>query len=99
VSNDAAIIGGLVRWLSGTCRVCGCHGDSCALREGGGERCVWVDKLKTLCNSEACIAADAISKKNHKRDLRRGDQRAKAAGFRPRSTRRNKSKKVKGRAA
>jgi len=60
--NDAAILGRAIRAVTGRCRVCGCEGDTCNV--GQGERCVWMDELKTLCSSQRCIqVAEIVAKK------------------------------------
>jgi hypothetical protein len=62
MSNDAAILGRALREITGKCRVCGCGGDSCNV--GQGEKCVWMDALKTLCSNPRCIqAAEIVAKK------------------------------------
>jgi hypothetical protein len=80
VSDDRAILGGILRSLGGVCRICECTGDSCRLREGGDERCVWVDRFRTLCSNPDCIREAARRKKRHKLDARRKRwQRGRAA--------------------
>ena len=66
--NDAAILERFLREVSGTCEVCGCHGDSCTLREGG--RCVWMNSLRTLCNNPNCVIQAARQKKKYNRGAR-----------------------------
>jgi hypothetical protein len=61
---DKAIIGHVARMLAasaGTCKQCGCHGDACSLREG--DKCVWVDKYRTLCSNPACLVAAGKAKR------------------------------------
>jgi len=71
MSNDAAILGRFLREISGTCRECGCHGDTCSVRTGGGDRCFWMDDLRTLCSNDSCVIAAARKQKKHKREARR----------------------------
>lgn len=93
MSDDAAILGSLVDILYGTCRSCGCHGDSCSLREG--DRCVWIDANRTLCSNPACVIAADRAKKKYKREQQRGPVRVKATWPR----RKQAKKKLKGRVA
>lgn len=65
MSNDAAILGRAIRAVTDECRYCRCHGDSCSI--GGGEKCCWVDELKTLCNHPACLQKDANFKRKFNR--------------------------------
>lgn len=68
MSNDAAILGRAIRAVIGTCRVCGCSGDTCSI--GGGEKCFWMttNPEKTLCSHPRCIQADAIQRKKIERE-------------------------------
>ena len=66
MSDDKAILGSLMQRLRGTCRICGCHGDSCTLPEGGGERCVFVDAIATLCSNPKCLVEAGRAKRKHK---------------------------------
>jgi hypothetical protein len=66
VNRDSAILGALLREITGKCQVCGCEGDSCNI--GGGEKCAWLDKLKTLCNNPRCIQVAEIRKRQFERD-------------------------------
>jgi hypothetical protein len=66
---DKAIIANVVRQLSGTCRHCGCHGDSC--RKGDGDRCGWIDSMRTLCSADSCLIAEGKAKRKHKFATRR----------------------------
>ena len=53
--QDKAIIARVARELEeagGTCRFCGCHGDTCSLPEGG--RCVWADRFRMTGSAPAC---------------------------------------------
>jgi hypothetical protein len=68
MSSDSARLGAIVRQLVGECHICGCHGDSCAT--GGGDRCVWMTELRTLCSNPRCIQVDAIQRKRHAREAR-----------------------------
>jgi len=68
MSNDSAILGAIVRQLVDECRVCHCHGDECAI--GGGERCCWLDELRTLCNNPRCIQVDATRRTQAAREAR-----------------------------
>jgi hypothetical protein len=72
VSNDAAILGRLLRQVTGECRVCRCKGDSCSLPEGG--RCVWTDSLRTLCSNPACQRAAGTARRKHKWAQKRAEQ-------------------------
>ena len=69
MSNDSAILGRALRAVSGVCRVCGCHGDSCSV--GGGEKWVWMDELKTLCSNPRCLQVAEIFRKKFDRESRR----------------------------
>lgn len=69
MSNDAAILGRALRAITGKCHVCGCEGDTCSV--GGGEKCVWMDSLRTLCSNPRCIQVSAIQKKQFERQKRR----------------------------
>lgn len=69
MSNDAAILGRAIRAVTDRCRVCGCEGDSCNV--GGGEKCVWMDSLKTLCSNPRCLQVAAIQEKKFNREKRR----------------------------
>jgi len=69
--RDRAIIGSVARALAasaGTCKHCGCHGDSCSLREG--ERCAWIDKYRNVCSNTPCVLADIRSKRKYRRKSR-----------------------------
>lgn len=83
--RDAAVLGRLVRELAGTCSVCGCHGDSCKLEDG--DRCCFVNKLRTLCSNPRCVVEADKQRKNHKYAVRRAERSARGR------------RKVKGRAA
>lgn len=61
MSNDAAILGRAIRAVTGKCRVCGCGGDTCNV--GQGEKCMWMDELKTLCSAQRCIQVAEIAAK------------------------------------
>ena len=52
---------------SGTCRVCGCHGD-CRLPDG--EECVWFDAGRTVCSKVSCIRAYEARRKEAMRAAR-----------------------------
>jgi len=41
----------------GTCRFCGCHGESCTRSDG--DKCWWANSTSTLCSAEACLRAEA----------------------------------------
>lgn len=41
----------------GVCRHCGCHGESCTLPDG--DKCVWADSSRTVCNGASCVIAEA----------------------------------------
>lgn len=67
--GDRTIIGSLLALLSGTCRHCGCPGDSCSI--GGGERCGFVDLLRTVCNNPACVTKEMYRKQDEERAAKR----------------------------
>lgn len=69
MSNDAAILARAILPSCETCRVCGCHGDSCSLE--AGERCCWMNELRTLCSNPRCVTADSINRKRTDRESRR----------------------------
>lgn len=69
MSNDAAMLGALVRSLGGECRICGCSGDSCSLRTG--DKCSWMGDTKTLCSNPRCITAAAIRAKRDAAEAKR----------------------------
>jgi hypothetical protein len=107
--SDVMILGSLLNLLSGTCRHCCCHGDSCSI--GGGERCSWVhtEIERTLCNNPACQQKEFYAKQDAKRKAdREAAEAARLAKIpywkRPRkgsqwNAKRRKSTKAKGRAA
>jgi len=68
VDRDMAILGRAIRAVTGECRVCHCEGDSCNV--GLGEKCMWIDELKTLCSNPRCIQAAEIRSKKLKREKR-----------------------------
>lgn len=70
MSNDAAILGRALRAVTDECRVCHCKGDHCNV--GQGEKCVWMDSLKTLCSNPRCIQVAEIRAKKFNRERRRG---------------------------
>lgn len=41
----------------GTCRHCGCHGESC--KRPDGDLCSWAHAGCTVCNTSRCMAAEA----------------------------------------
>jgi len=93
MSHDAAMLERVLRQVTGECRVCGCHGDSCSLPEG--ERCVWVDKMRSLCSSPPCLVAACKQRRSHKFAVERAQRDSAAHGPRKRTQKR----KAKGRAA
>ena len=102
MNQDAAILARAIVPLLETCRVCGCHGDSCSLFTG--ERCVWVDRLRTLCSNPDCIAAVERLKKKQKHQQQRNERRAGNAMPHWMKQKRNgankrRTRKEKGRAA
>lgn len=101
MSNDAAIIAAALLPSMGKCRVCGCGGDSCSLP--WGEKCCWVDELRTLCNNPACRTAAALKKKDVERDRKRAAAKVSPVPLwlrnRRAEQRKHKQKKAKGRAA
>jgi len=66
---DQSVIAGIVRQISGTCKFCGCHGDSC--KTGPGDTCGWMNELKTLCSNPKCVAQDITARKVYSRTTRR----------------------------
>jgi hypothetical protein len=40
----------------GTCRYCGCHGESCSLPNG--DKCSWGNGDCTVCNAPGCMRAE-----------------------------------------
>lgn len=53
---DKAFVGMVARALAadaGTCKYCGCHGDSCGLSDG--DRCAWANVTRTVCTGKACL--------------------------------------------
>jgi hypothetical protein len=73
--DDKAILGRFLRDISGTCRVCGCHGDSC--RISSDENCAWLDEMKTLCSNPKCAAQAIGQQKKYKYSLRRRGYKGK----------------------
>jgi len=61
--------------VSGTCRYCGCQGDSCTLPEG--EKCVWVNEERTLCSAPGCQRAESTRLRSQSYDR----VKAKYAGW------------------
>lgn len=45
----------------GTCRYCGCHGETCTLPDG--EKCAWSDPERTVCTAPGCLRAEAARKR------------------------------------
>lgn len=41
----------------GTCRFCGCHGETCTLPNG--DECAWADESCTVCSAPGCQRAEA----------------------------------------
>jgi hypothetical protein len=76
MANDAALLGQIVRSITGKCRVCHCGGESC--RIGGGELCCWMDDMKTLCSNPRCIQVAEIQKKRDAREQKHRRVRLKA---------------------
>jgi hypothetical protein len=68
--RDAAILGRAIRAITDKCHVCGCEGDTCSV--GQGEKCVWMDRMKTLCSNPRCIQVSEIQAKKFNRERRRG---------------------------
>ena len=75
--GDVTIIGSLLNLLSGTCRHCGCQGDSCSI--GGGEKCGFVDPLRTICNNPACLTKEMYRKQDEERAAKRKAAEAERA--------------------
>lgn len=40
----------------GTCRYCGCQGDSCTLPNA--DKCAWSDPSRTVCTARGCMRAE-----------------------------------------
>lgn len=53
----------------GTCRHCGCHGDSCVGADG--ERCGWKDRSRSCCTAEPCMRAEGQRLRNGGSVMRR----------------------------
>ncbi|MEO6982138.1 MAG: hypothetical protein ABI072_03375 [Edaphobacter sp.] len=103
MSNSEILLAQTLLQLSGRCRVCGCGGDECSLR--AGEKCCWIDDLRTLCSNPRCIMTAEIQRK---RDRRMKEQREARAAALPawvvqrrkaNAAARKRNKKTKGRAA
>jgi hypothetical protein len=101
MSSDRSILAAAILPLCGKCRVCGCGGDQCSLPEG--EKCCWVDALRTLCSNPRCVTAADISRKRYLREQRRTEDRAKSSGasrWKPKKvSRKRRQRKTKGKAA
>lgn len=69
IDRDSAILARTIREITGKCQVCGCEGDTCSV--GGGEKCVWMNHLKTLCSNPRCIQVAEIRSKQFDRAKRR----------------------------
>lgn len=41
--------------MAGVCQYCSCHGEACTL--ANGEKCVWYDAGRTVCNAPGCVRA------------------------------------------
>jgi len=44
--------------VPGTCRYCGCPGDSCTL--ANGDKCAWFDSDRTVCTRSGCMRAELV---------------------------------------
>lgn len=78
MSNDAAILARAILPSCGACRICGCEGDSCSLE--AGEKCCWMNDLRTLCSNPRCVMADSINRRREARDAcRRRVKRVKGS--------------------
>jgi hypothetical protein len=102
--NDAANLARILAPLMGTCRICGCHGDACSLETG--DRCCWVNALRTLCSKPSCVIAADRQRKQEARAQKREEERLAAlpAWLRRRreetmAARKRQKRKTKGRAA
>lgn len=51
----------------GTCRFCRCHGDHCRLPDG--DRCVWLDAHRDVCNAPPCVRELSAQQKGTSADL------------------------------
>lgn len=69
--GDVTIIGSLLALLSGTCRHCGCHGDSCKTQTGEKCELVYTDGLLSLCTGVACQWAQVKAKRREERAAER----------------------------
>jgi hypothetical protein len=103
-------LGSLMALLSGTCRHCGCHGDSCAI--GGGEKCGWcaTEIERTLCTAPGCVMKEFYRKEREKREAKRKAEEAERVARIPfwirqrnaankKSGQKRKRRKLKARAA
>lgn len=107
MSHDAAILARAILPLCGICRVCGCHGDACSLE--AGERCCWMDDLRTLCSNPRCVTAAAQRRKKDAWEQKRATAQAEQTSSVPQwlrlrrreaeTARKRRTKKTKGRAA
>lgn len=102
--NDAAILGRLLREVTGTCRYCGCHAGTC--RIGGGEVCSWAPSApeQTICNAPGCLTRDMYQKQQDKREAERKAAAAVRAAtvpswVRARQNKRRRRQKAKARTA
>lgn len=78
-TNDRIFIGRILALLdefSGTCRYCGCHGESCSTATG--DKCCWQDALRTLCTNPACLRA-AARERRRRQPRRQYGKRGRAA--------------------
>lgn len=101
MSNDKAILAAAILPFCNTCRICGCSGDSCSLP--AGEKCCWVDSVKTLCSNPRCLWRAELLRKRHREASVRAEARAanmpwwKRKAKKPAQKRRQK--KTKGKVA
>lgn len=77
MSNDAAILARAILPLCERCQICKCGGDSCSLE--AGERCCWMNSLRTLCSNPRCVRAYEQKRKLDRRERDREMARAKSA--------------------
>lgn len=89
---------------SGTCRVCGCSGDSCKLEDG--DYCCWTDALRTLCSNPLCVVAASKAGRAEAARAKKRQRKAMSSPAIPEWMRRRKEqmtrgkrRKVKGKAA
>ncbi len=79
----------------GTCRFCGCNGDSCNLPSG--DKCMWLGPSRTVCTNPACMSAHFAEVARKKAEIRKLTRRPNSAQIHELIRRKKRGKK--GRAA